>query len=76
MTETLDLSGLKCPEPANRTRTAFKKLEKGTKIKVITTDKTTCSTIPIVVKEQECKIIKFDKDESSEIPKYIFLIEK
>jgi tRNA 2-thiouridine synthesizing protein A len=52
MTETvLDLSGLKCPLPALKTRKALSRLTAGDRLTVISTDPLSAIDIPNLVRE-------------------------
>lgn len=73
MTETsLDLSGLKCPLPALKTRKALAKLAAGDRLNVISTDPLSAIDIPNLIRETGDRLV----ENTSNGPKLIFLIEK
>lgn len=51
MTQTLDLTGLKCPLPALKTRKALAKLPPGERLEVICTDPMAVIDIPALLNE-------------------------
>ncbi len=71
-TTKLDLSGLKCPLPALKTRKALKPLKPGDLLEVCCTDPLSVIDIPNLVRETGDKV---DITERSE-QRIVFLIEK
>ena len=71
-TTKLDLSGLKCPLPALKTRKALKPLQVGDFLEVCCTDPLSVIDIPNLVRETGDKV-KITRREERRI---IFLIEK
>lgn len=71
-TTFLDLSGLKCPLPALKTRKALKGLAAGHKLEVHCTDPLAVIDIPNLIRETGDKIEIRERDEK----RVVFLIEK
>ncbi|UFZ03758.1 sulfurtransferase TusA family protein [Bradyrhizobium ontarionense] len=71
-TTRLDLTGLKCPLPALKTRKALKALKAGERIEVRCTDPLAVIDIPNLIRETGDRIEILDRNESS----ILFLIEK
>jgi tRNA 2-thiouridine synthesizing protein A len=71
-TTTLDLSGLKCPLPALKTRKALKPLNPGDVLEVCCTDPLSVIDIPNLVRETGDKVEITERDER----RIVFLIEK
>ena len=71
-TATLDLTGLKCPLPALKTRKALKSLKPGDRLEVRCTDPLSVIDIPNLIRETG------DKVEITECAEHsiVFLIEK
>ena len=68
----LDLSGLKCPLPALKTRKALKALKPGDRLEVRCTDPLSVIDIPNLIRETGDKV---EFTEGAE-PPIVFLIEK
>jgi tRNA 2-thiouridine synthesizing protein A len=71
-TTTLDLTGLKCPLPALKTRKALKALGPGDLLEVHCTDPLAVIDIPNLIRETGDKVEITERAES----RIIFLIEK
>lgn len=73
MTHTkLDLTGLKCPLPALKTRKALKALSPGDRLEVHCTDPLTVIDIPALIQETGDKVEITERGEH----RVVFLIEK
>jgi tRNA 2-thiouridine synthesizing protein A len=72
ITTRLDLTGLKCPLPALKTRKALKSLKAGERLEVCCTDPLAVIDIPNLIRETGDRIEILDRNESS----ILFLIEK
>jgi tRNA 2-thiouridine synthesizing protein A len=73
MTSTkLDLTGLKCPLPALKTRKALKALKPGDRLEVRCTDPLSVIDIPNLIRETGDKVEITERAESG----IVFLIEK
>jgi tRNA 2-thiouridine synthesizing protein A len=73
MTETvLDLSGLKCPLPALKTRKALTGLKAGDRLTVISTDPLSAIDIPNLIRETGDSLLSQDGPEA----RLSFVIEK
>ena len=73
MTPTkLDLTGLKCPLPALKTRKALKSVKAGERLEVHCTDPLSVIDIPNLIRETGDKVEITDRSES----RIVFLIEK
>jgi tRNA 2-thiouridine synthesizing protein A len=73
MSETnLDLTGLKCPLPALKTRKALTRLSKGDRLAVTCTDPLSAIDIPNMLREMGDRLIAQDKHGE----KFVFEIEK
>ena len=73
MTQTkLDLSGLKCPLPALKTRKALKVLLPGDRLEVHCTDPLSVIDIPALIQETGDKVEITERNER----RIVFLIEK
>jgi tRNA 2-thiouridine synthesizing protein A len=73
MSETeLDLSGLKCPLPALKTRKALTRLAKGDRLAVTCTDPLSAIDIPNLLRETGDKLLSNGKEGE----KLVFRIEK
>jgi tRNA 2-thiouridine synthesizing protein A len=73
MTETrLDLTGLKCPLPALKTRKALKALSPGDRLQVLCTDPLAAIDIPALIQETGDKVEITERGAS----RIVFLIEK
>jgi tRNA 2-thiouridine synthesizing protein A len=70
--EPLDLSGLKCPLPALKTRKALQRLGPGERLTVICTDPLAAIDIPNLVRETGDTL----EEQRSEGPKLIFGIRR
>jgi tRNA 2-thiouridine synthesizing protein A len=68
----LDLSGLKCPLPALKTRKALKPLEPGDVLEVCCTDPLSVIDIPNLIRETGDKVEITERDEG----RIVFTIEK
>jgi tRNA 2-thiouridine synthesizing protein A len=68
----LDLTGLKCPLPALKTRKALKPLRPGDRLEVCCTDPLAVIDIPNLVRETGDKVEITERDAS----RIVFLIEK
>ena len=71
-TTKLDLTGLKCPLPALKTRKALKSLKPGDVIEVICTDPLSVIDIPALIRETGDKVEITDRAER----RIVFVIEK
>ncbi|UZE51169.1 sulfurtransferase TusA family protein [Rhodopseudomonas sp. P2A-2r] len=71
-TTTLDLSGLKCPLPALKTRKALKSLAPGDRLEVHCTDPLAVIDIPALIQQTGDRVDITERSES----KIVFLIEK
>jgi tRNA 2-thiouridine synthesizing protein A len=71
-TTTLDLTGLKCPLPALKTRKALKALKPGDMLEVCCTDPLSVIDIPNLIRETGDKVEIRERAES----RIVFLIEK
>jgi tRNA 2-thiouridine synthesizing protein A len=71
-TTTLDLTGLKCPLPALKTRKALKALKPGDLLKVHCTDPLSVIDIPNLIRETGDKVEITERAEHA----IVFLIEK
>jgi tRNA 2-thiouridine synthesizing protein A len=60
----LDLTGLKCPLPALRTRKALRQLPPGTLLVVTCTDPMAVIDIPHLVREEGDTLVRQDRDAS------------
>ena len=69
---TLDLSGLKCPLPALKTRKALKPLQAGDQLEVLCTDPMSVIDIPNLIRETGDKVEITDRSDT----RIVFLIEK
>ena len=73
MTQTkLDLTGLKCPLPALKTRKALKVLLPGDRLEVHCTDPLSVIVIPALIQETGDKVEITERTEK----RFVFLIEK
>lgn len=64
MSERLDLSGLKCPLPALRTRKALRALRAGGEIEVVCTDPMAAIDVPNMVREEGGVLVEYRADAS------------
>jgi tRNA 2-thiouridine synthesizing protein A len=71
-TTKLDLSGLKCPLPALKTRKALTSVEQGDRLEVHCTDPLSAIDIPNLLNETGDRLESTDRDENS----IVFLITK
>jgi tRNA 2-thiouridine synthesizing protein A len=71
-TTKLDLTGLKCPLPALKTRKALKPLKPGDRLEVHCTDPLSVIDIPNLIRETGDKVEITERNERS----IVFLIEK
>ncbi len=71
-TTTLDLTGLKCPLPALKTRKALKSVKVGDYLEVHCTDPLSVIDIPNLIRETGDRIEITARDEN----RIVFLIEK
>lgn len=71
-TTRLDLTGLKCPLPALKTRKALKSVAPGDRLEVHCTDPLSVIDIPNLVRETGDKVEITARDEK----RIVFLIEK
>jgi len=71
-TIALDLSGLKCPLPALKTRKALKPLRAGDRLQVHCTDPLSAIDIPNLVRETGDRVEIVERSETG----IVFLIEK
>jgi tRNA 2-thiouridine synthesizing protein A len=71
-TTTLDLTGLKCPLPALKTRKALKPLKRGDILEVHCTDPLSVIDIPNLVRETGDKVEITERNAE----RIVFLIEK
>jgi tRNA 2-thiouridine synthesizing protein A len=71
-TTKLDLSGLKCPLPALKTRKALKTLAPGERLEVHCTDPLSVIDIPNLIRETGDKVEITERSEQ----RIVFLIEK
>src|SRR3974390_3009273 len=69
---TLDLTGLKCPLPALKTRKALKPLQAGDQLEVHCTDPLSVIDIPNLIRETGDKVEIKQRDQN----RIVFLIEK
>ena len=72
ITTTLDLTGLKCPLPALKTRKALKALRPGDFLEVHCTDPLAAIDIPHLIQETGDKVEIREREEL----RIVFLIEK
>lgn len=73
MTRTmLDLTGLKCPLPALKTRKALKPLQPGDQLEVHCTDPLSVIDIPNLIRETGDKVEITERNEA----RIVFLVEK
>ena len=70
--KTLDLTGLKCPLPALKTRKALKALEPGDRLEVHCTDPLSVIDIPHLIRETGDRVEITQRAEN----RFVFLIEK
>lgn len=68
----LDLTGLKCPLPALKTRKALKPLQAGDQLEVLCTDPLSVIDIPNLIRETGDRIEITERNEQ----RIVFLIEK
>jgi len=71
-TTKLDLTGLKCPLPALKTRKALKRLQPGDLLEVRCTDPLSAIDIPNLIRETGDKLETVERAEQE----IVFLIEK
>jgi tRNA 2-thiouridine synthesizing protein A len=71
-TTTLDLTGLKCPLPALKTRKALKALAPGDRLEVHCTDPLAVIDIPALIQQTGDRVDITERSDS----KIVFLIEK
>jgi tRNA 2-thiouridine synthesizing protein A len=71
-TTKLDLTGLKCPLPALKTRKALKSVKPGERLEVHCTDPLSVIDIPNLIRETGDKVEITDRSER----RIVFLIEK
>lgn len=71
-TKTLDLTGLKCPLPALKTRKALERLPTGERLEVYCTDPLAVIDIPALVQQTGDKLELCEQSEQ----RIVFLIEK
>jgi len=71
-TTTLDLTGLKCPLPALKTRKALKALAPGDRLEVLCTDPLAVIDIPALIQQTGDRVDITERSES----RIVFLIEK
>ena len=71
-TTKLDLTGLKCPLPALKTRKALRSVKPGDRLEVHCTDPLSVIDIPALIQETGDKVEITGRDESG----IVFLIEK
>jgi tRNA 2-thiouridine synthesizing protein A len=71
-TTKLDLTGLKCPLPALKTRKALKSVTPGDRLEVHCTDPLSVIDIPALINETGDKVEITTRDDT----KIVFLIEK
>jgi tRNA 2-thiouridine synthesizing protein A len=69
---TLDLTGLKCPLPALKTRKALKPLQVGDQLEVHCTDPLSVIDIPNLIRETGDKVEITERNDT----RIVFLIEK
>jgi tRNA 2-thiouridine synthesizing protein A len=69
---TLDLTGLKCPLPALKTRKALKSLKPGDRLEVHCTDPLSVIDIPNLIRETGDRVEITERQER----RIVFLIEK
>ena len=71
-TTKLDLTGLKCPLPALKTRKALKSVASGDRLEVHCTDPLSVIDIPNLIRETGDKVEIAERDDK----RIVFLIEK
>jgi tRNA 2-thiouridine synthesizing protein A len=71
-TTILDLTGLKCPLPALRTRKALRRLIPGERLEVHCTDPMAAIDIPAMVQQQGDRIDRSERRDAT----LVFVIEK
>ena len=71
-TTTLDLTGLKCPLPALKTRKALKSLAPGDRLEVLCTDPLAVIDIPALIQQTGDRVDITERSDS----RIVFLIEK
>jgi tRNA 2-thiouridine synthesizing protein A len=69
---TLDLTGLKCPLPALKTRKALKQLKAGDQLEVHCTDPLSVIDIPNLIRETGDRVEITERN----VARIVFLIEK
>jgi tRNA 2-thiouridine synthesizing protein A len=69
---TLDLTGLKCPLPALKTRKALKALAPGDRLEVLCTDPMSVIDIPHLIRETGDTVEIRERADT----RFVFLIEK
>ncbi|PWJ78445.1 tRNA 2-thiouridine synthesizing protein A [Pseudaminobacter salicylatoxidans] len=72
MTTQIDLSGLKCPLPALKTRKALRDLAPGEQIRVICTDPLSAIDIPSLLSDTGDRLLETKKQGG----RIVFVIEK
>ncbi len=61
--ETVDASGLKCPEPVMMLRNALRKVDTGTYLKLIATDPSTLRDVPTMCRFMHHKLVSQEERE-------------
>ncbi len=61
--ETVDASGLKCPEPVMMLRNALRKVDTGTCLKLIATDPSTLRDVPTMCRFMHHELVSHEERE-------------
>lgn len=72
ITKTLDASGLACPMPIVKTRLAIDELASGEILKLISTDRGSCTDVPAWCGSTGNRLLEQTEEDGS----FLFLIEK
>lgn len=72
ITKVLDASGLACPMPIVKTRMAINELSSGEVLKVISTDRGSCTDVPAWCESTGNPLLEQAEEDS----KFVFLIQK
>jgi len=59
--ETIDATGLKCPEPVMMLRNALRRVDVGTCLKLVATDPSTLRDIPTICRFMHHKLVSQDE---------------
>ncbi|MDX1620605.1 MAG: sulfurtransferase TusA family protein [Nitriliruptorales bacterium] len=72
VTKVLDASGLACPMPIVKTRMAIDEIQSGEVLKLISTDRGSCTDVPAWTSSTGHELLEQTEDDGS----FIFLIRK